>query len=106
MILKLVSVAWIDARTLAGWHDYDPKNPPSNPPMRTFGLLVDDREDAVVVASSFDTDTSQFADLSIIPKGLGVLDILTIAEVNSDRWSIESKIPKKRKKRDLHTGDD
>lgn len=106
MILKLVRVEWIDARTHAGWHDYDPENPPSNPPMRTFGLLVDDRKDAVVIASSFDTDTGQFADLSTIPKGLGVLSILVIAEVNSENWSIDPKIAKKRRKKDHHTGDD
>ena len=70
MKLKLVCVEWVDARAHAGWFEYDYKNPPKNVPVRTYGLLVHDRKDAIVLASSYDPKEKQFADRNEIPKGI------------------------------------
>lgn len=67
MKVKLVEVRWKDARAHAGWFEYDKNNPPPNHPVVTYGLLVDKRDDAVILASTIDPDTGEWADRNEIP---------------------------------------
>lgn len=82
MKLKLVCVRWIDARTEAGWFQHDPKKPKKNPPLKTYGLLVEHNDTSVILASTYDPEYDHWSDRMEIPAQM-VTSIRTIRTVEA-----------------------
>jgi hypothetical protein len=70
MKLKLVCVTWIDARTDGGWFEHDPKKPRPNPPLKSYGLLVERNEESIILASTYDPECNRWSDRMEIPAGM------------------------------------
>lgn len=80
MKIKLVVVEWVDARTDPGWFDADA--PHTNPPIKTYGLLVAQDDRKVVLASTFDPETGRWSDRMEIPAAM-TTSIKTIRAVDA-----------------------
>lgn len=62
---RLVRVEWLDSRIVPGWTDgaYD------NPSMFTVGYLTKRTKKNTFVAGTWDSDKSNYADVSCVPNG-------------------------------------
>lgn len=62
---RLVRIEWLDSRIVPGWTDGEYVNPP----MFTVGYLTRRTKKNTFVAGTWDSDKSNYADVSCVPNG-------------------------------------
>ena len=68
----LVEVTWNDAASDDGWGKHNPEEVPDFWPVKTYGLLLFDTPERVVVAQNFSLSTGLVSCRMTIPRGMVV----------------------------------
>ena len=66
---KLVEIIWIDHTSQLGWASEETIACYTPMPTVSYGLLLQERGDLIVLASSFDEETYMYGNREFIPKG-------------------------------------
>lgn len=66
-----VKVLWEDVQDVDNWNDDQPVQSVS---MATWGMLLEETETRIVLASSYDYSNDQWANFTVIPKMVPVVE--------------------------------